>query len=54
MASMREINDFATMPTNAVSHPGVFKRMLEDNGFTDVVIRDYLENVKPITRLFIW
>ena len=51
-ASMRKINDFATMPTNAVSHPGVFKRMLEDNGFTDVVIRDYSENIKPMTRLF--
>ena len=50
--SMRLINDFAAMPTNAVSHPGVFKSMLEDAGFVDVVVRDYSENIKPMTRLF--
>ncbi|KAK7524477.1 S-adenosyl-L-methionine-dependent methyltransferase [Phyllosticta citriasiana] len=51
-ASMRKINNFAAMPTNALSHPGVFKEMLEDVGFTDVVVRDYSENIKPVTRLF--
>ncbi|KAL1620290.1 hypothetical protein SLS56_009724 [Neofusicoccum ribis] len=50
--SMRKINNFAAMPTNALSHPGVFKGMLEDAGFTDVVVRDYSENIKPMTRLF--
>jgi len=40
------------MPTNALSHPGVFQDMLEDAGFTDVVVRDYSENIKPMTRLF--
>ncbi|KAK7552072.1 S-adenosyl-L-methionine-dependent methyltransferase [Phyllosticta citricarpa] len=50
--SMRKINDFAAMPTNALSHPGVFKEMLEEVGFTDVVVRDYSENIKPMTRLF--
>ncbi|KAF2821654.1 S-adenosyl-L-methionine-dependent methyltransferase [Ophiobolus disseminans] len=50
--SMRLINDYAAMPTNALSHPGVFEGMLEDAGFTDVVISDYSENIKPMTRLF--
>jgi sterol 24-C-methyltransferase len=50
--SMRLINDFAAMPTNALSHPGVFQQMLEDSGFTEVVVRDYSENIKPMTRLF--
>ena len=50
--SKRLINDFAAMPTNALSHPGVFQQMLEDSGFTDVVVRDYSENIKPMTRLF--
>jgi cyclopropane fatty-acyl-phospholipid synthase-like methyltransferase len=50
--SMRKINDFAAMPTNDLSHPGVFKEMLEEAGFTDVVVNDYSENIKPMTRLF--
>jgi SAM-dependent methyltransferase len=50
--SMRKINDFAAMPTNDLSHPGVFKDMLEEAGFTDVVVNDYSENIKPMTRLF--
>ncbi|KAH8651381.1 S-adenosyl-L-methionine-dependent methyltransferase [Xylariales sp. PMI_506] len=50
--SMREINRFAAMPTNELSNPGVFKTMLEDAGFTDVVVHDYSENIKPMTRLF--
>jgi len=50
--SMRQINEFAAMPTNAVSHPGVFKQMLEDAGFVDVVVRDYSKNILPMTRLF--
>lgn len=50
--SMREVNEFAAMPTNSRSHPDVFQQMLEDAGFTEVVVRDYSENIKPITRLF--
>lgn len=50
--SMRKINEFAAMPTNAVSHPGMFKGLLEDAGFTDVVVRDFSEKIKPMTRLF--
>ncbi|KAF9773335.1 hypothetical protein IL306_008868 [Fusarium sp. DS 682] len=50
--SMRKINDIAAMPTNDLSNPGVFKDMLEEAGFTDVVVRDYSEKIKPMTRLF--
>ncbi|KPM41521.1 hypothetical protein AK830_g4998 [Neonectria ditissima] len=49
---MHKINEFAAMPTNAMSRPGTFKAMLEDAGFTDVVVRDYSDNIKPMTRLF--
>jgi 2-polyprenyl-3-methyl-5-hydroxy-6-metoxy-1,4-benzoquinol methylase len=50
--SMRKINEIAAMPTNSRSHPGVFKQMLEDAGFTDVILRDYSDNIRPMTRLF--
>jgi sterol 24-C-methyltransferase len=50
--SMRKINHYAAMPTHERSRPGVFKQMLEDAGFEDVVVRDYSENIRPMTRLF--
>ncbi|KAF7587947.1 hypothetical protein BBP40_006486 [Aspergillus hancockii] len=50
--SMRKINEFAAMPTNSGSHPGVFRQMLEEAGFTDVIVRDYSDNIRPMTRLF--
>ncbi|PLB51200.1 S-adenosyl-L-methionine-dependent methyltransferase [Aspergillus steynii IBT 23096] len=50
--SLDKINEFAAMPTNSVSNPGVFKQMLEDAGFTDVVVRDFSDNIIPMTRLF--
>lgn len=50
--SMRQINEYAAMPTNAISHPGVFKRMVEEAGFTTVQVEDLSENIKPLTRLF--
>ncbi|KAF7562643.1 hypothetical protein G7046_g1485 [Stylonectria norvegica] len=50
--SMQKINEFSAMPTNAISHPGVFKEMLEEAGFTDVEVKDYSDNIKPMTRLF--
>ncbi|KAI2624882.1 S-adenosyl-L-methionine-dependent methyltransferase [Hypoxylon sp. NC1633] len=51
-ASMVKVNKYAAMPTNAISHPGVFRHMLEDAGFEDIVVRDYSENIRPMTRLF--
>lgn len=50
--SMRKINEFAAMPTNILSHPGVFQRMLVGAGFTNVTVQDYSDNIKPMTRLF--
>lgn len=50
--SMKKINDYSAMPTNNISHPGVFKEMLEEAGFTDVTVRDYSKNIVPMTRLF--
>jgi hypothetical protein len=50
--SMKKINEIAAMPTNNVSQPGVFRQMLEDAGFTDVSVRDYSSNIKPMTRFF--
>ncbi|KAI3329683.1 S-adenosyl-L-methionine-dependent methyltransferase [Ustulina deusta] len=50
--SMDKVNEYAAMPTNAISHPGVFKRLLEEAGFEDVVVRDYSKNIVPMTRLF--
>jgi hypothetical protein len=51
-SSMRKINDYAAMPTNARSNPGVFKEMLENAGFENVTVRDFSENIRPMTRLF--
>lgn len=50
--SMDKINEYAAMPTNALSVPGKFKDMLEQAGFENVVVRDYSDNIRPMTRLF--
>ncbi|KAB8222575.1 S-adenosyl-L-methionine-dependent methyltransferase [Aspergillus novoparasiticus] len=50
--SIRQINEFAAMPTNSRSHPGFFRQMLEDAGFADIVVRDYSDNIRHVTRLF--
>ncbi|KAI1396331.1 S-adenosyl-L-methionine-dependent methyltransferase [Hypoxylon fuscum] len=50
--SMVNVNKYAAMPTNAISQPGVFKQMLQDAGFEDVVVRDYSDNIRPMTRIF--
>ncbi|KAK1756549.1 S-adenosyl-L-methionine-dependent methyltransferase [Echria macrotheca] len=50
--SMEKINRWAAMPTNRRSHPGVFRTMLEDAGFQDVVVTDLTENIMPMARLF--
>lgn len=51
-SSMSKINEYAAMPTNASSHPGGFKEMLEDAGFEDIVVRNYSSNIRPMTRIF--
>ncbi|KAL3461653.1 S-adenosyl-L-methionine-dependent methyltransferase [Aspergillus heterothallicus] len=52
VAAMDAINRFSAMPMNGRSRVGVFRAMLEDAGFTDVVVRDYSENIMPMVRLF--
>ncbi|KAI1274002.1 S-adenosyl-L-methionine-dependent methyltransferase [Xylaria sp. FL0933] len=50
--SMGKVNEYSAMPTNAISHPGVFKKLLEEAGFEDVMVRDYSKNVIPMNRFF--
>ncbi|GAW24380.1 hypothetical protein ANO14919_139640 [Xylariales sp. No.14919] len=49
---MRQVNEWSAMPTNAVSSPGAFKRMLEEAGFVDVQVRDLSDHIRPMTRFF--
>ncbi|KAI0196423.1 S-adenosyl-L-methionine-dependent methyltransferase [Astrocystis sublimbata] len=49
---MRQVNEWSAMPTNAISTPGAFKRMLEEAGFVDVEVRDLSDNIRPMTRFF--
>ncbi|KAI1773348.1 S-adenosyl-L-methionine-dependent methyltransferase [Hypoxylon cercidicola] len=51
-ASMVKINKYTAMPTNAISRPGVFMQMLEEAGFKNIVVRDYSDNIRPMTRIF--
>ena len=50
--SVQQINKRASMPSNASFTQGVLERMLENQGFQDVVVKDLSENVKPMMRLF--
>ncbi|KAH6889144.1 S-adenosyl-L-methionine-dependent methyltransferase [Thelonectria olida] len=50
--SMRYVNKIAAMPTNDISHPGVFTELLEEAGFTNIELRDYSDNIRPMTRVF--
>ncbi|KAK1964109.1 S-adenosyl-L-methionine-dependent methyltransferase [Colletotrichum sublineola] len=50
--NMHKINEWAAMPTNDRSNPGVFKQLLEEAGFVDVQVRDFSENIRPLCRLF--
>jgi sterol 24-C-methyltransferase len=50
--SMKQVNQYAAMPTNERSKKGYFKQLLEDASFVDVEVRDYSENIRPMLRLF--
>ncbi|KAI4130988.1 MAG: hypothetical protein LQ347_003166 [Umbilicaria vellea] len=52
MKSMEQINRRASMPAADRFTPGVLQRMLEKQGFQDVVVEDLSENVKPMVLLF--
>jgi sterol 24-C-methyltransferase len=49
---MEPINARAAMPSNSIFTKGTLQRMLEDQGFQDVAVKDLTENVKPMMRLF--
>lgn len=50
--SMHQVNEWSAMPTNAISSPGAFERMLEEAGFVDVKVRDLSDHIRPMTRFF--
>ena len=50
--SMKQINEYASMPANARFDKGVLKKMMTDIGFVDVVVKDITINVTPMLRLF--
>ena len=50
--SMNQINKYASMPSNARFDEGVLRRILEENGFQDVVVEDLSANIMPMVRLF--
>ncbi|KAK4102300.1 S-adenosyl-L-methionine-dependent methyltransferase [Parathielavia hyrcaniae] len=49
---MSLVNKYTAMYTNDRSRPGLYRRMLEDAGFVDVVVDDYSLNIRPMLRLF--
>ena len=50
--SAGQINKRASMPANESFSQGTLQRMLEEQGFQDVVVEDLSENMKPMLRLF--
>lgn len=50
--SMKQVKEWSTMPTNAISTPGAFKATLQQAGFVDVEVRDLSDNIVPLMRLF--
>ena len=49
---MDEINTRAAMPSNVIFTEGTLQRMLEDQGFQDVDVKDLSQNIRPMMRLF--
>jgi sterol 24-C-methyltransferase len=50
--SMEQINQYASMPSNARFDKGVLQKMLTDTGFVDVRVDDLTVNVTPMLRMF--
>lgn len=49
---IKRISELGAMPTFQRSKDGLYRKLLEEAGFTDVRVHDYSENVKPMLRLF--
>jgi sterol 24-C-methyltransferase len=52
VAFMKQVNEWAAMLTNQLSHRGYFKGLHEDAGFENVEVRDCSKNNRPMLRLF--
>jgi len=52
LESMDQVNRRASMPANEAFSQGALQRMLQNQGFRDVVVEDLSENTKPMMRLF--
>lgn len=50
--SMNMINRYAAMPANHRFEKGVLRKIMEEAGFRDVVVKDLSENIRPMTRMF--
>jgi len=50
--SMKQINEYASMPANTRFDKGVLQKMLVEAGFVDVMVKDLTTNVTPMLRLF--
>ncbi|KAJ5129838.1 uncharacterized protein N7515_005877 [Penicillium bovifimosum] len=48
----RQVNEYAAMPANAEFESDALLSLVEDAGFTDIKVRDFTQNVKPLMRLF--
>ncbi|OSZ99862.1 methyltransferase type 11 [Trichoderma parareesei] len=49
---LKMVNDYTVMPTNEAASEDYFRKLLEEAGFVDVVVRDWQPNILPILRLF--
>ena len=50
--SMDQVNRKASMPANMACSEGVLQRMLDNQGFQDMIVEDLSKNVKPMAQLF--
>ena len=51
-SSMDYINEYVAMPANTMFEEGTIEKMLQEIGFTEIVLMDLSENIRPTLRLF--
>ncbi|KAL2192791.1 S-adenosyl-L-methionine-dependent methyltransferase [Corynascus similis CBS 632.67] len=51
---MHVVNTYGAVPTNARSHQGLYRELLQEAGFVDIQVHDFSENIRPMLRLFYW
>ncbi|KAI9148692.1 S-adenosyl-L-methionine-dependent Diels-Alderase iccD [Paramyrothecium foliicola] len=47
-----KIYHYGSLPTFARAYPGELKKLLEEAGFVNIQVRDYSNNILPMTRFF--